>query len=98
MNKLIITEQQNLYVDSVIIWKDKSITYEGFGELDNNNLPTAKVITKSLKTEFNDWIEDGNVTKTNGYFSTQDSQWRNKIKSEKDLFKYYVKQFIIPTL
>jgi hypothetical protein len=68
---------------NVIIWKDKSITYEGG--------------TKSLKTDFNDWIENGNVIKINGYFSTQDSLWRNKIKSEKDLFKYYVEQFIINT-
>ena len=84
MNKIENLYAQNGCLVGVIIWKDKSITYGGG--------------TKSLKTEFNDWIEDGNVTKINGYFSTQDSQWRNQIKSEKDLFKYYVQQFIIPIL
>jgi len=53
---------------------------------------------KLVKIQFKNWIEDGNVIKINGYFSTQDSLWRNKIKSEKDLFKYYVEQFIIPSL
>ena len=51
---------------------------------------------KLVKIQFKNWIEDGNVIKINGYFSTQDSLWRNKIKSKKDLFKYFIKEFINP--
>ena len=50
-----------------------------------------ELLNDAQVTEFYDWIEDGNVTKINGYFSTQDSQWTNRIESKKELYQYYKK-------
>ncbi len=43
--------------------------------------------------EFNDWIANGNVVIINGYYSTQDTQYRNRIKNKKELYKYFIKEF-----
>ena len=46
------------------------------------------------KTEFEKWKVDGNVSKNiDGTYSTQDAQWRNKIKDLKELKKYFIKEF-----
>jgi hypothetical protein len=42
---------------------------------------------------FETWISDGNAVESNGYWSTQDAQWRNKIEGKQELFKYFLKQF-----
>jgi hypothetical protein len=39
------------------------------------------------------WIEDGNVIKMKGGYATQDAQYRNRLKTKKDLLKYFVKEF-----
>ena len=49
---------------------------------------------KSYVKEFNNWIKDRNVIQCNGYYSTQDAQYRNKLKDKKELYKYFVKEFI----
>ena len=46
-----------------------------------------------IEKRFNDWVKEGNVTKINGYFSTQDTLWRNQIKSKKQLFRYFITEF-----
>ena len=79
-----ITDNKNKFI---VIWKDKTITYRN---------TKNKIITISLKDKFNEWYKDGNVTFINGYYSTHDTQWKNKIKSKKDLFKYFIKEFINP--
>jgi len=44
-----------------------------------------------------EWIEDGNVVESTDakgkYYCTQDSMYRNRIRSKKDLIKYFVKEF-----
>ncbi len=46
---------------------------------------------------FNNSIEDGNVVESTDakgkYYCTQDSMYRNKIRSKKDLIKYFLKEF-----
>ena len=49
---------------------------------------------KTYKKEYDKWIKDGNVIQCNGYYSTQDAQYRNKLKDKKELYKYFVKEFI----
>ena len=44
--------------------------------------------------EYKEWLKDGNVHKTKeGYFTTQDSQWTNRIETEEELYHYYKKEF-----
>ena len=43
---------------------------------------------------FKDWVDDGNVIKLRGGFSTQDSQYTNRLKSEKELLRYFMKNFV----
>jgi len=46
---------------------------------------------------FNNWIEDGNVVQSTDskgkYYCTQDSMYRNKIRSKKELMNYFLKEF-----
>ena len=47
------------------------------------------------KQSFQDWIDDGNVHKNpDGTYSTQDAQWRNKLKDLNALKKYFAKEFL----
>lgn len=43
---------------------------------------------------FEQWIDDGNVVRLNGFFATQDALYCNKIESMRDLYKYFLKEFI----
>jgi hypothetical protein len=45
--------------------------------------------------EFNEWIADGNVVTINGYYSTQDAQYKNRLKSKRELYKYFVREFFV---
>jgi len=49
----------------------------------------------TTKEQFQDWFKDGNVieVKTDIY-STQDAQWRNRIVGIKNLYRYFIKEFI----
>jgi len=44
--------------------------------------------------QFNAWIEDGNVIKFEDGYSTQDAQYRNRLKNMSDLKRYFYKEFI----
>ena len=46
-----------------------------------------------MRKQFNEWIKDGNVIKIDGYYSTQDSQYCNRIETIKELYKYFKKEF-----
>ena len=44
---------------------------------------------------FQEWMEDGNVIKnSDGTYSTQDAQWRNKLKDLNALKQYFAKEFL----
>lgn len=47
-----------------------------------------------MKEQFFEWIEDGNVAKIGGMYSTQDSSYTNRIKDIRSLYKYFLKEFI----
>lgn len=47
-----------------------------------------------MKEEFFEWIEDGNVVKIDGKYSTQDSLYKNRISTLRELYKYFLKEFI----
>jgi len=48
-----------------------------------------------MENGFKEWKKDGNVCKNNdGTYSTQDAQWRNKIKNESELKAYYKNQIL----
>ena len=57
-------------------------------------------MNKNLKCELSDpktafflWAIDGNVIYIDGYFSTQCAQYRNKLKTLKQLYKYFLNEF-----
>ena len=39
--------------------------------------------------EFNEWIADGNVSMIDGRYSTQDAQYRNRIKSKLEFCTFF---------
>jgi len=59
--------------------------------MDNN------INNKTMKRDFNNWIEDGNVVQSTDskgkYYCTQDAMYRNKIRSKKELMNYFLKEF-----
>jgi hypothetical protein len=44
--------------------------------------------------QFQEWMEDGNVIKFEDGYSTQDAQYRNRLKNMSDLKRYFYKEFI----
>jgi hypothetical protein len=53
-------------------------------------------LTKSQLKHFKHWMEDGNVSKNNdGTYSTQDAQYRNKLKNLNELKNYFKKEFAV---
>ena len=48
-----------------------------------------------MNNGFNEWKKDGNVCKNaDGTYSTQDAQWRNRIKNSNELKRYYKNQIL----
>ena len=48
-----------------------------------------------FQKEFNDWKEDGNVSKNaDGSYSTQDAQYTNSLKNMSALKRYFYNEFI----
>ena len=45
------------------------------------------------KEEFKEWFQDGNVVKFKNGYSTQDSQYKNRFKTIKQLYKYFLTEF-----
>lgn len=55
--------------------------------------------TSDIQNSFEEWKEDGNVEEIeDGVYSTQDAQYKNKIKGIEDLKNYYYNEFIKPSL
>lgn len=55
-----------------------------------------KVKHKSIHDEIHEWMDENVAMFTDElgkYYSTQDSMYRNKIRSKKDLIKYCLKEF-----
>ena len=48
----------------------------------------------SNKESFFEWMNDGNVIKFADGYATQDAQYRNRLKTLKDLYKYFLKEFV----
>ena len=46
-----------------------------------------------MSKRFKDWFEDGNVEEIDGGYTTQDSQWTNRIKDMPSLYAYWLKEF-----
>ena len=54
--------------------------------------------SREEQKDFNFWKQDGNVSKNeDGSYSTQDSQWTNRLKDLDALKQYYYKEFISDT-
>ena len=45
-----------------------------------------------MKNEFDKWVEDNVIQFSDGY-ATQDAQYSNRLKTEKELYKYFIKEF-----
>lgn len=51
--------------------------------------------TPDIQNDFDRWKADGNVTQnTDGTYSTQDAQWRNRLKDLEALKQYFTKEFL----
>jgi hypothetical protein len=54
----------------------------------------GKILDEYQEEQFQEWIEDGNVIeREKGIYSTQDAQYRNRIKGMDGLRKYVLKEF-----
>ena len=51
------------------------------------------MLEQEVLPNFEAWIKDGNVIKMKGGYATQDAQYRNRLKTKKDLLKYFIKEF-----
>jgi len=53
------------------------------------------ILTPEQETDFNAWMEDGNVVQLpSGDYATQDAQWSNRLSSMDEVKKYYKKEFL----
>ena len=46
------------------------------------------------KIHFKEWFDDGNVIKFADGYATQDALYLNRLKTIRDLYKYFLKQFV----
>ena len=46
------------------------------------------------KEAFWEWFEDGNVIEFEDGYATQDALYRNRLKTIRDLYKYFLKEFV----
>ncbi len=46
------------------------------------------------KEAFKDWFEDGNVIEFADGYATQDAMYCNRLKTIRDLYKYFLKEFV----
>lgn len=54
----------------------------------------GKILNEEEEESFKEWMEDGNVHKFEDGYSTQDAQWRNRLKGMDELRKYFRKEFL----
>jgi hypothetical protein len=53
-------------------------------------------LTRQQEKDFNAWIEDGNVIQNqDNSYSTQDAQYRNRLKDMDALKEYFYKEFLM---
>lgn len=52
------------------------------------------ILEEEILPLFKQWIDEGNVIKLRGGFSTQDTQYTNRLQGEKELLKYFMKNFV----
>lgn len=58
-------------------------------------LKESKILNPEEEIQFNDWLEDGNVSKnSDGTFSTQDAQYKNSLKDKEELKQYFYDNFL----
>ena len=63
-------------------------------ENDKTMKTGGTVLTPDELSDFNEWKNDGNVEKNeDGTYSTQDAQWKNKIKNLNSLKDYFKREF-----
>jgi predicted ABC-type ATPase len=68
-----------------------------FGDLDikvSKLVKGGKILNAEEEQSFKEWMEDGNVHKFEDGYSTQDAQWRNRLKGLDELRKYFRKEFL----
>ena len=68
-----------------------------FGDLDikvSKFVKGGKILNEEEEQSFKEWMEDGNVHKFEDGYSTQDAQWRNRLKGLDELRKYFRKEFL----
>lgn len=46
------------------------------------------------KNNFLDWMKDGNTVLFNNGYGTQCHQYKNRVKGIKNLYKFYLKEFV----
>lgn len=50
---------------------------------------------QEIKAQFQEWFKKSDsIIKFADGFATQDAQYRNRLKTKKDLFKYFKREFI----
>ncbi len=62
-------------------------------EVDYDSFDVCCEECNDMKDSFDVWIEDGNVIKFEDGYATQDTQYCNRLKDEKELYKYFIKEF-----
>lgn len=69
----------------------RKFEFEGMSRTCQYNLKCW--LEEEILPNFEAWINDGNVIKMKGGYATQDAQYTNRLKTKKDLLKYFVKEF-----
>ena len=55
----------------------------------------GKILDEDEEDSFQEWMDDGNVIEqSKGVYSTQDAQYRNRLKGLDELRKYFRKEFL----
>lgn len=55
----------------------------------------GKILDEEQESSFKEWMDDGNVVEfEKGVYSTQDAQYRNRLKGMDELRKYFRKEFL----
>lgn len=75
--------------------KNANIARQKLNELVNKMKHGGSILTEEQEEAFNEWKNDGNVAEAGkDVYTTQDSQWSNRIKGIENLKKYYYNEFL----
>ena len=61
-------------------------------EVDYDSFDVCCEECNNMKDTFDEWVKDNVFEYKNGY-ATQDAQYQNRLKGEKELYKYFIKEF-----